>query len=78
MKAVLPNENQFLKSELRFDNAEQKGRWDLVTGDGTLNIRFVFRAGRPEDGPLPPYLTQREARSIRRLNQRETEPHCAE
>ncbi len=78
VKAVLPNENLFLEAQLAFDDAEQKGRWDLVTGDGTLTIRFVFRAGRPEDGPLPPYLTQREANSIRRRNQREVEPHCAE
>lgn len=78
VKAILPNENQFLKARLMFDDSEQKGRWDLVTGDGTLNIRLVFRAGRPEDGPVPRYLTQAEARSIRRQNQRETEPHCAE
>ncbi|MBK9977148.1 MAG: hypothetical protein IT358_03650 [Gemmatimonadaceae bacterium] len=78
VKAVLPNENFFLQSQLRFDGTEQKGRWDLVTGDGTLNIRFVFRAGRPEDGPLPLYLTAREARSIRQRNRREVEPHCAE
>ncbi len=78
VKAILPNENEFLKAQLLFDEAEQKGRWDLVTGDGTLNIRFVFRAWRADDGPLPRYLTQREARSIRRRNERETEPHCAE
>ncbi len=78
VKAILPNENQFLKAQLLFDDTEQKGRWDLVTGDGTLNLRFVFRAWRPDDGPLPPYLTQVEARSIRRQNERETEPHCAE
>ena len=76
--AVLPNENLYLDALLAFDATEQKGRWDLVTGDGTLSIRLVFRAGQPEDGPLPPYLTQREANSIRRKNQREVEPHCAE
>ncbi len=78
VKAVLPNENFYLESQLSFDRAEQKGRWDLVTGDGKLSIRFVFRAGRPEDGPLPPYWNQREARSVQQANRREREPHCAE
>ncbi|MFN8669936.1 MAG: hypothetical protein U0164_22325 [Gemmatimonadaceae bacterium] len=78
VKAVLPNENFYLNARLQFDHTEQKGRWDLVTGDGRFNIRFVFRAGRPEDGPLPAYWTQREAASVRQANRREREPHCAE